>query len=722
MKQKLLASAMALAMVLSLTPVTALAAEGEDTTLPEEEITVQTETPAEEIPVEEPAEPETPVEEIPVEKPAEPETPAEEIPVEEPAEPEIPAEEIPVEEPAEPETPAEEPVEPEVPVEEVTETENTITLSGNISGSYTITEPSTIVVQGNAVLTKADGGADNAFTINANTTLEFDSGASLTLSGYTNGFAVSNATLSGGGWVINDGDGMYLFKLNTGGKLNITGNVDLNGKDKTEATASRAIFLPWGTSGQAVTLGENVTLAATNFYRGLETGGASDYTISGAWMNSSEFDFSNNNCGMALSYFDSNARFEDCTLEVSNCTASGIFMRQDNAALDGLYIDNVNINCVNDIDLDQTDIAIRFHSNNFEITDSVINIENAWNTGLWICDGWNVGEKEISNTEITVKHVEDRIDNGDDPLASLYSSVSRRKAITLVPFGDWTITGCEIVIDGESSASANLASDLNQMEGGINIASDIHPTKNGSNNPMDWGAIPGMNGGHIYLKNSSVTTSGVIGADIGTQIGQWLEIGENVVFDNGFSDDHCTFLCDTIENGYVIEIDIGIMKIPYALPYNTSGMAEEDKADKRISITGGSVWAPEYDSVDNKFSDYYDPDCAIPVNANNEELAMFAVSEEAFATYADADGNLTFTTVIGTEQKYGVSNASSDGYRYIWAPAVTVTIADTGEVVSVPQGAPYGLTQTLGAGTWYCNGSEFTASSVVMDDITIATE
>ena len=47
MKQKLLASAMALAMVLSLTPVTALAAEGEDTTLPEEEITVQTETPAE---------------------------------------------------------------------------------------------------------------------------------------------------------------------------------------------------------------------------------------------------------------------------------------------------------------------------------------------------------------------------------------------------------------------------------------------------------------------------------------------------------------------------------------------------------------------------------------------------------------------------------------------------------------------------------------------------
>ena len=643
MKQKLLASAMALAMVLSLTPVTALAAEDEAT----------------------------------------PET--------------VPAVE-------------------ETTAEEVT-TQETVTVTAETT-NYTIDTPTKLVVSSDITLT----GSGDAFEINADTTLVFEDDASLTLSGYTNGFAVSNATLSGGGWVINDGDGMYLFKLNTGGKLNITGNVDLNGKDKTEATASRAIFLPWGTSGQAVTLGENVTLAANNFYRGMETGGASNYTISGAGMNSSEFDFSNNNCGMALSYFDSNARFENCTLEVSNCTASGIFMRQDNAALDGLYIDNVNINCVNDIDLDQTDIAIRFHSNNFEITDSVINIENAWNTGLWICDGWNVGEKEISNTEITVKHVEDRIDNGDDPLASLYSSVSRRKAITLVPFGDWTITGCEITIDGESSASANLASDLNELEGGINIASDIRLTRNDSINYSDWRAIPGMCGGKILLEDTEINTAGITGADIGTQVGQWLEIGKNVVINSSQSTDHYTFLCDIISNTYVIEIDLGFMSIPVKIQYETSGMAAEDMADKRISITGGSVWTPEYGSVDTDFSDNYDPNCAIPVNANNEELAMFAVSEEAFATYADADGNLTFSTESGAEQKYGVSNASSDGYRYIWAPTVTVTIADTGEVVSVPQGAPYGLTQTLGAGTWYCNGSEFTASSVVMDDITIATE
>lgn len=94
MKQKLLASAMALAMVLSLTPVTALAADGEDTTLPEEEITVQTETP-----VEEPVQPETetedaPAEEIPeaeIEEPTELDPPVEtstlpEIPVEDPME------------------------------------------------------------------------------------------------------------------------------------------------------------------------------------------------------------------------------------------------------------------------------------------------------------------------------------------------------------------------------------------------------------------------------------------------------------------------------------------------------------------------------------------------------------------------------------------------------------------------------------------------------------
>lgn len=592
-----------------------------------------------------------------------------------------------------------------------------------LSGVVVDYENNTITVSGAATMTGQ--GTGDAVTINADTTLVFEEGATLTLTGYTNGFVVSGdnaVTLTSANMNITANSQMDVFRLRNNGQLSLTGSNTIIGSGK-EGVTNRAIVLEGNNAqNQAITLGADTTLAAHSFYRGLETGGAKNYTISGAGMDSSTFDFSGNNCGMALSYFDQNATFEDCKLEVSNCDASGIFMRQDNAALDGLYIDNVNINCVNDIDLDQTDIAIRFHSNNFAITNSIINIENAWNTGLWICDGWNTGDKEISNTEITVKHVEDRIDNGDDPWASLYSQVSRRKAITLVPFGDWTITGCDFLIDGESNTSANLNADLNELEGGINIASDIQLTKNGSSNPLQWGAVPGMNGGHIHLDNSSVTTSGVIGADIGTQIGQWLEIGENVVFDNGFADDHYTFLCDTIENGYVIEIDLGFMTMPYSLTYNTSGMSAEDMADKRISITGGSVWTPEYDSVDTDFSENYNPDCAIPVNANDEELTMFAVSGEAYVAYADADGNLTFITQNGAEQKYGVSHASSDGYRYIWAPAATVTIADTGEEVLVPQGAPYGLTQTLGAGTWYCDGSEFTASSVVMQDITIVTE
>lgn len=664
MKQKLLASAMALAMVLSLTPVTALAAEGEDTTLPEEEITVQTETPAEEIPVEEPAEPETP---------------------------------------------AEEPVEPEVPVEEVTETENTITLSGNISGSYTITEPSTIVVQGNAVLTKADGDADNAFTINANTTLEFDSGASLTLSGYTNGFAVSNATLSGGGWVINDGDGMDLFKLNTGGKLNITGNVDLNGKDKTEATASRAIFLPWGTSGQAVTLGENVTLAANNFYRGMETGGASNYTISGAWMNSSEFDFSNNNCGMALSYFDSNARFEDCTLEVSNCTASGIFMRQDNAALDGLYIDNVKINCVNDIDLDQTDIAIRFHSNNFEITDSIINIENAWNTGLWICDGWNANEQnEITGTTINVKHVE----NNDDLVSSLFGSINRRKAMTFVPYRDWLISNCEINIDGASSTSTGD----NEMEGGVNIASDIALNRHDSLSPDDWTATPGMHGGKVIFEDTTITTSGVKGADVGAQVGQWIEIGKNVVIENGEDDNHYTVVCDDVNNGYPVQYLIGVRYVDYI----TTGMSEANQDPNRLIVTGGSYRSTRANNIEhNGVPVPYD--CSVPINEAGEDLTMFEVSHDAFELYAQ-DGAIVLVDCNGESYSYEVANASAGDIRYIWAPAVTVTF-EGDQSYTVPRGTPWGLThETMPDGSWTYNGEVFTADTVITEDITVTAQ
>lgn len=253
-----------------------------------------------------------------------------------------------------------------------------ITLDGTQEGTQFIIgsdETNTITVKGDVKL----NGEGDAFTISKNTQLIFEPGASLTLTGYDNAFVVNNATLSGGGWNITDGDGMDLFRLQSNGELEVNGNVTLNGAGNTNTT-SRAIVLESG-SGQAVTLAADATLAANGFYRGMETGGASGYTISGGDMETSVFDFSGNDCGMALSYFDSNATFEHCKLEVSNCLSSGIFMRQDNAALDGLFIDHVDINCVNNQISSQKDIAVRFHSNDFKITNSNIYIEDAWNTG-----------------------------------------------------------------------------------------------------------------------------------------------------------------------------------------------------------------------------------------------------------------------------------------------------------------------------------------------------
>ena len=154
MKQKLLASAMALAMVLSLTPVTALAAEGEDTTLPEEEITVQTKTPVEEpvqleTEIEEPTEPEIPAEEL---------VPADEMPVEEPAEPESAAEVPDSAEPVQPET-VEEPVEVETTVPTISDIEiSNVTDSEVVNGSYIFTAPlNSAVTSYVATVTLSDG-------------------------------------------------------------------------------------------------------------------------------------------------------------------------------------------------------------------------------------------------------------------------------------------------------------------------------------------------------------------------------------------------------------------------------------------------------------------------------------------------------------------------------------------------------------------------------------
>lgn len=602
-----------------------------------------------------------------------------------------------------------------VPAVDVTATEEAaettgITVSDEITvtdeGNYTVPADAvdaTITISGAVTLT----GTGDAFTINANTELVFEEGASLTLTGYDNAFVVENATLSGGGWVINDGDGMDLFELKNNGKLNITSDVDLNGAGKTEATASRAIFLPWGTSGQAVTLGANVTLAANNFYRGLETGGASSYTISGAGMYDSEFDFSDNDCGMYLNYFDTNANYKLCTLEVSNCPTSGIFMRQDNAALDGLYIDEVYINCVNGINLDQADIAIRFHSNNFEITDSVINIENARNTGLWIYDGWNANEQnEITGTTITVKNVL-------EGSGSLYGAAVRKKAITFVPYRDWLIKDCVITMEGESN---------NLLDAGINIGNDMQIQRSG----FTFTAKPNMYGGTIKLQDTAIQTANILTADIGVQIGQFLEIGQNVVIDNDYDaengwsgDARYAVICDTIDKKFSAHI----LGIEIDIDYNITGMSEETKVDKRVKTVGGSYYSEPSDTVLVFGKNVYDS--SLPINSSGDVLTMFTITPEAYETYVVNDV-IELQDSDGHSYEYTAELACKDGNRYIWAPEVTVTFnyADgTTESVAVPCGTAFGLTGAVPEGNWYTSEStEFTAGTVVTTNMTVTAQ
>lgn len=588
---------------------------------------------------------------------------------------------------------------------EATEVNNTLELTEDTTDfSYVVEAPTTITVDGNVTLT----GEGDAFTINADTTLVFEDGASLTLSGYTNGFVVSNALVESGNMTITATSTMDVFRLKTNGKLELSGSSTITGSGKT-GTTNRALVLESG-EGQAITLMENATLTATNFYRGLETGGAKHYTISGADMDSSEFDFSDNNCGMALSYFDSDAHFEDCTLEVSNCDASGIFMRQDNAALDGLYIDSVNINCVNDIDLDQTDIAIRFHSNNFEITDSIINIENAWNTGLWICDGWNANpQNEISGTTITIKHVEDSTE------LSTYGSVNRRKAITVVPYRDWLISDCQITIDGTSPASIDLNDEENEMEGGLNIASDIHvSTSNGIK------AKPGMCGGTIIIQDTNLYTSGVLGADIGVQVGQFLEIGQNTMIDNGGAEDHFTVLCDSVENGYP-GILLGMITMTFQ--YDTSDLTIEQQSPDRVTVTGGSYRSTRDEDLaylGQEKLKFYDE--SIPVNGAGEDLTMFKIDATDFEAFAP-NGTITVPGLSEeTSYIYSAKTASLDDFYYLWLPTATVTFEGSGETIHVARGMTIALTgdNEIPTGNWTYNGQPFTADTVVSGDIIVS--
>ena len=190
MKQKLLASAMALAMVLSLTPVTALAAEDEAT----------------------------------------PET--------------VPAVDV-------------------TATEEAAETTG-ITVSDGIidseAGNYTVpagTANATITISGAVTLT----GTGDAFTINADTTLVFEDNASLTLSGYTNGFVVKDATVTSEDMAITAATQMDVFRLRNAGELSLSGNNSIQGSGK-EGTTNRAIVLEGGGAQyQAVTLAANSTPA-----------------------------------------------------------------------------------------------------------------------------------------------------------------------------------------------------------------------------------------------------------------------------------------------------------------------------------------------------------------------------------------------------------------------------------------------------------------------------
>lgn len=501
--------------------------------------------------------------------------------------------------------------------------------------SYTTTVPTKFVVSGAVTLS----GSGDAFTITQDSELVFEPGASLTLTGYTNGFVVQNATLSGSGWVIHDGDGMDLIRLKTGGQLDITGDVDLNGFNKN--TSSRGIVLEntAANGGQQITLAANTTLAANAFYRGLETGGAKNYTISGAGMDSSTFDFQNNTVGMALSYFDEDANYEDCKLEVSNCVENGIFMRQDNAAIWGLNFDGVDINCVNSTDT--SGIAIRFHAGPFRFDNSVMTIDGSTTTGLWIYDGWDATRtgSGISNSTITVNNVTDNIIRKSG------------KAITMAICHDWTLDGSTVSIDNCGYA-------------GINLANDTQVTRSG----LRYTAVPRMVGGKLIVTDSVVHSSNMEDIDsrnqngsalFAVQVGQFLEFGDDVT---AYNDDNerPIVMCAKGSDPYPHFIS-NIIFTPAT--YDLSGLAAELNTDLRFTMTGGSskdLATDSYAIARNK-----------PVNENGETLSMVTLTEMEYNNVKNADGTLT-VSVNGNSYIYHANRAADDGSRYIWVPAGTV--------------------------------------------------
>ena len=504
--------------------------------------------------------------------------------------------------------------------------------------SYTTTVPTKFVVSGAVTLS----GSGDAFTITQDSELVFETGASLTLIGYTNGFVVQGAVLSGGGWSINDGDGMDLIRLKTGGQLDITGDVDLNGYSKTEST-SRGIILEStaANGGQQITLAANTTLSANNFYRGLESGGAKDYTVSGAGMESSTFDFQNNTVGMALSYFDENANYEDCKLDVSNCVENGIFMRQDNAAIWGLNFDGVNIHCVNSTDT--SGIAIRFHAGPFRFDNSVMTIDGSTTTGLWIYDGWDANRtgSGISNSTITVKNVTGNAlqHNG--------------KAITMAICHDWTLDGSAVSIDNCGYA-------------GINLANDTQVTRSG----FRYIAVPRMVGGKLIVIDSVVHSSNMLNINPSSQnptasalftvqVGQFVQFGDDVT---AYNDDNerPIVMCAKGSDSYP-HFAGGFL--PVSAVYDLSNLAPELNTDLRFIMTGGS----SKDLADHSEAVIRNK----PVNENGETLSMVTLTEAEYNNAKNADGTLT-VSVNGNSYTYHASRAADDGSRYIWVPAGAV--------------------------------------------------
>lgn len=525
--------------------------------------------------------------------------------------------------------------------------EGDIVTTGEMHG-VTI-ENNTITVSGAATMTGQ--GTGDAVTINADTTLVFEEGATLTLTGYDNGFVVNGATLSGGGWVINDGDGMDLIRLKTGGKLNITGDVDLNGHDKTNTT-SRGIVLEStaANGGQQITLAANTTLYANNFYRGLETGGAKGYTISGDeedGKSSSIFDFQNNTVGMALSYFDENANYENCKLEVSNCVENGIFMRQDNAAIWGLNFNGVDINCVNNIDT--SGIAIRFHAGPFRFDNSTMTIDGSTTTGLWIYDGWDTARtgSGMSGSTITVKNVTG-------------NALQRNgKAITMAICHEWNIDSSTIAIDDCGYA-------------GINLSNDTQVSRSG----LRYTAVPRMVGGKLIITDSDVHSSNMMNispssnsasALFTVQVGQFLKFGDNMTAYND-NPERPIVMCAKGSDPY----PYFVANIFYReVPYNLSGLDESLNTDLRFSMTGGSSkdLATESEAViRNK-----------PVNEAGTVLSMIVLSETEYNNLKNADGSLT-VSVNGESDIYHVDRAADDDSRYIWVPEGATIVGGVGSV------------------------------------------